>query len=136
MIEASRIAVDGESTSPTITGSGANTPCYSAQTKAIPGNLWRGQIDASGHPGAVSVGLVAFAAPSSGLFLAGGEALVDLGTARLFQVILPTAGGVTDIKAIVKCDPSLNGATAFTQAFILGGGWELCNALDIRVGFY
>ena len=61
---------------------------------------------------------------------------MDLGTSRIFQVFKGTTGGVETISAVLPCDTALSGAMASTQAFILGGGWELCNAVDLTLGVY
>ena len=80
---------------------------------------------------------MAYRAGASGLFLSGGEALVNLTSARLFSVVIPVAGNSVAFQAAVPCDPALNGAMGFTQAVIFGGaGWELCNAIDVTLGYY
>ena len=52
------------------------------------------------------------------------------------MAIVITAGS-TDLHSLtVPADPALAGFTAATQALILGGaGPELCNAVDLVLGF-
>ncbi len=117
-------------------GSGVNALCYASQSKPILGNVWKGTIDASQHPGANFTGLVGYALPSSGTFFQGSEILVDLSSSKLFSRTIASSGGIDEFADPVPCDVSLNGAIGYTQAFITGGGVELCNALDVTLGYY
>jgi glucose/arabinose dehydrogenase len=121
---------------PVRNGSNTNRLCYANLSKPILGNLWRASIDATGHPGATFIGILGHAAPSSGTFYGSSEILIDLASPRLFRAILASSGGLTSFSSPVPCSASLNGAVAFTQAFVLGGGVELCNALDLTLGYY
>ena len=117
-------------------GSNTNRLCYANVSKPVLGNLWRATIDATGHAGASFSGLLGHTAPSSGTFYGSSEILIDLASPRLFRAIFPSSGGLDTFTSPVPCDASLNGAVAFTQAFVLGGGVELCNALDLTLGYY
>ena len=118
-------------------GGGTNATCYENEALPILGNQWRAEIDVSGHAGATIAGSVGYAGSTSGLFVAGGEALVDLGSAKVFQILLPVSGSSVDVVGAIPCDFALSGLVAYTQAVILGGGsWELCNAIDLTLGSY
>jgi glucose/arabinose dehydrogenase len=118
-------------------GGGTNVACLGAVTLPILGNKWVIEINPSTHANATAVGLVGFAAPTSGVFLTGGEALVDVTSRKIFQIITAAGTETVQITAPLPCDASLAGATGYTQAFILGGaGFELCNAVDLTLGYY
>ncbi len=117
-------------------GAGTNALCYANQSLPILGNLWRSTIDTSEHPGATLVGIVGYALPSSGAFFGPSEILVDLSSTRLFSMVLPSSGGIVTFEGPIPCDAALNGAFAATQAFVAGGGAELCNAIDVVLGYY
>ncbi len=117
-------------------GSGVNAVCYASQSQPILGNVWKATIDASQHPGANFTGVVGYSLPSSGTFFGGSEILVDLSSSKLFSRTIASSGGIDEFEAPVPCDVSLNGAIGYTQAFITGNGVELCNALDLTLGYY
>ena len=118
-------------------GAGTNSTCYAGRSLPIMGNFWSATIDTTMHPNATLAGIVAYTAPSSGTILSGGEALIDLASSKLFQVIVPaTSAEPAVISGPIPCDPAIDGLITYTQAFILGGPWELCNALDLRLGWY
>ena len=111
--------------------------CYTGLASPVLGNVWSAVVDPSGHPGATFVGITGRSAPESGVFVSGGEALVDLTSQKLFQVLVGVGSDPITIAAPVPCDASLAGGVAYTQAYLLGGaGWELCNALDLTLGYY
>ena len=115
-------------------GLGGNATCYTSQNLPILGGVWRVEVDATNHPGATLTGVVGRTMPSSGIVLSAGELLIK--GVKLFKATQASSGGVDLFEAPLPCDPSLAGATAYTQAFILGGGLELCNAIDASLGFY
>jgi glucose/arabinose dehydrogenase len=117
-------------------GSGANSTCYASRSLPILGNLWRGEVDVSAHPGARLTFLLGHAAPASGTFLRPGELLVDSSSAEIFAVVQSSTGTIDVFDGPIPCDSALAGLTAYTQAMILGGGAEFCNALDLTVGYY
>ena len=62
---------------------------------------------------------------------------MDLSSGRLCTRNLPVAAGSTEN---LYCEPvpanvALLGFSVSTQAFIAGGGIELCNAIDYVVGY-
>ena len=116
-------------------GGGTNASCYASMSLPILGHLWSTSVDASQHPGSTFVGFVAYALPSSGTFFGTSEVLVDLASPKLFQSVQTSSGGVATFEGVLPCDASLQGMTAATQAFVLGGGVELCNAVDITLGY-
>ncbi len=116
-------------------GGGTNSSCYSSVTQPVSGMTWVVQVDATGHAGAIFTGVQAFNSPSAGVFFKGSEILVNLfGGAKLFSTLRVTGGGVDTFNFPIPPDPAFLGRTAFTQGFVLGGGVELCNALDATVG--
>jgi glucose/arabinose dehydrogenase len=132
IVEASAVAA----TNVTRNGSGLNPVCYTTTSLPVRGNRWSAEVDVSGHPGATFAGIVGYQGPSSGVFLPGGESLVDQASGKIFQILLAVGGDTVSFEGSMPCDSSLNGLTAYTQAFILGGGWELCNAVDVTLGGY
>jgi hypothetical protein len=113
-------------------GSGANASCFMAPPPVL-GSAWSVTVDATAHPGATFTAVVAHAQPSSGLFVGAGEVLVDLASPRYFQSVL-AGGGVAVHGGTIPSTPSLAGVTAALQGLILGGGAELCNAVDVVLG--
>jgi len=118
-------------------GGGTNAACYTALSQPILGNQWRAELDVSGHAGATLAGAVGYTGSISGVFVSGGEALVDLGSTKVFSIVLAVGGSTVELGGMLPCDIALDGLVAYTQGFILGGGsWELCNALDLTLGWY
>jgi len=114
-------------------GGGGNTVCFTNQSEPIVGASWDTLVTTSGHPGATMSLIVAFQGPSSGIILPAGELLVDLTSPLLAASAMATSGA--DLHSLaVPLNASIIGAVAYTQAVILGGGFELCNALDATVG--
>lgn len=116
-------------------GSGANRPCLAAASLPILGGRLELEVDALAHRGARLVHLVGYAAPASGLFLGRGEVLVDTSSALLFHAVAPAAGPTT-FRFPIPCALALAGFTAHVQAAVTGGGLELCNALDVTLGYW
>ena len=117
-------------------GSGTNSVCFSSASRPILGNVWRGAVDVRAHPGATATFLVSHTAPSSGTFVGAGELLVDSGSAFLFTAIRSSSGAIDFFDLHVPCDAALVGLRACTQAGVLGGGTELCNAVDLTLGHF
>ena len=117
-------------------GSGANSACFASASRPILGNLWRSTIDVRAHPGATTTFLLSYTSPSSGSFIGAGEILVDVGSPFLFSFVRPSSGAIDVIDLPVPCEMALAGLQAFTQAGVLGGGRELCNAIDLTLGHY
>jgi hypothetical protein len=114
-------------------GSGANAACFAALPPVL-GSSWSATVDATAHPGATSTVVVAHALASSGTFVAAGEILVDLASPR-FLASFVAGSGVVVHGGTIPTTPSLAGVTASLQGLILGGGAELCNAVDVVFGY-
>jgi len=114
-------------------GSGANALCFAALPPVL-GSSWSATVDASGHPGATATAISAYALPSSGTFLAAGELLLNLSSPRYFLSVKPGSGLVVH-NGTIPNSASLAGVTASLQGLILGGGLELCNAVDVVIGY-
>jgi len=115
-------------------GTGVNNSCYSS-TPPVLGQNWVSTVTHSGHPGAVSTVIVLYTGASTGPIVAGGELLVNLGSQKLFVSVGPAAGVADTHTQSIPADTSFAGVAIVTQGAILGGGYELCNAYDIVVGF-
>ncbi len=115
-------------------GSGANAVCYTTSSQPILGGAWHAEVDPSGHPGAALVAIVGYDTPASGVFHTGGEALVDMASTKIFQLVAAGSSSKVSFDIPIPCDAALTGATVYTQALVLGGGWELCNAIDVQLG--
>ena len=89
--------------------------------------------DVSGHPGATSTLIDGYAAATSGLFFGFGELLVNLTSTRFFRSSAGVSGGLSTHSNLIPNDPSFQGALAYSQAFILGGGSEATNGIVLRI---
>jgi hypothetical protein len=115
-------------------GSGANAPCFQS-SRPVLGTSWQSTVAAAFHPGATLTVIVGYLRPLGGRPLASGEALVDPASLRLFRSLAaPGVGG--DAVHAVALPPSLAllGLRGYLQAGIVGGGPELCNAVDVVFG--
>lgn len=117
-----------------INGSGSNPSCLSSGLPII-GQAWVSTIDHTVRPGATSTVFVLHAQGTSGVFLPGGELLVDLNSTRLLTSMLPATGTSNTHNLMVPPNPALAGVTARAQGVVVGGGFSFCNAYDILVGF-
>ncbi|MEQ1893099.1 MAG: PKD domain-containing protein [Planctomycetota bacterium] len=118
-------------------GSGVNDACYATSELPILGTTWHATVDASNHPGAGMTFIYGSSAAFSQV-TPFGEVLVRLsskGGLRLFTLAAGSGGGVAQHALAIPVDVSLVGLTAYTQALILGGGLELCNAIDLTLGY-
>ncbi len=117
-------------------GSGSNAACFSCLQPPVLGGTFEVAVDASGHAGgATHTGLVVYTGASSGLFVRGGEVLVQLGSTKLASTFAPTGGGLDRFAFPVPSDPTLSGLVAYAQGFVLGGaGYALCNGIAAAVG--
>ena len=113
-------------------GTGVNNLCYASLNQPVMGSMWNVEVTTSGHPGATLAALLLHTAPAMGPVLSGGEVLV--GGVKLFQTFRAPIGGSVKFSLPVPNDPALIGAKGATQAVILGGGWEACNAVDFVLG--
>lgn len=115
-------------------GRGINPLCYSASPPAL-GKPWSATVNTSNHPGAVGVLLSGWSLPSSGPTIAVGQLLVNVTSQRYFQVQKTVSGGQAQILGTMPVNLALLGRTMATQPVIFGGGLQLCNAVDMKVGW-
>jgi len=117
-----------------VNGGGSNPLCVSSSAPVI-GQMWTSTLDNTVRPAATASMLLVYAQGTSGIFLGGGEVLVDLSSALYITSTLPAIGTSTDHNLAVPANGALAGLTARVQGLVLGGGYTLCNAYDITVGF-
>ena len=70
-----------------------------------------------------------------GIFLPGGELLVDLDSKRFFTQQTLVLGPSPSFEIPVPADPALAGTRATIQGALLGTGYTLCNGYDVVVGY-
>ncbi len=115
-------------------GSGVNRVCYSAP-RPVMGMSWTASVDTTPHAGALGVALLFYERGGSGLFFAGDEVLYDPTSVRFAKFSFLANGGISQATMNIPIDPILIGLPTTSQALILGGGREFCNALDMTVGW-
>ena len=119
-------------------GSGINPTCFLNQALPILGANWVSTVDTSNHPGATLTAVVGYDQGFPGLMTPFGELLVATealgGVNYLTSLVVPLADLATH-SLPVPLDLLLEGFPIATQGLILGGGVELCNALDLTLGF-
>ncbi len=116
-------------------GSGSNTACLSSAVCRV-NNTWSSDVTYGAHAGASFTVLWIYELPGSGTFGPYGEFLVDLSSQKLLVDVKSIAGGGTNTHSFpIPADVGLTGIPFTTQAGILGGGVELCNAYDYVIGF-
>jgi hypothetical protein len=113
-------------------GGGTNRACFASSGLPVLGTSWTSQVETAVHPGASLTFLVVKPLPLAGVFVSGGELLVA--GPRLVLHGAPAGGGLALHSLAIPDDPALIGFPAATQAVILGGGIELCNAIDLVLG--
>jgi photosystem II stability/assembly factor-like uncharacterized protein len=114
-------------------GSGLNPPCLASVNPPELGSSWSVTIDSAALPGASSSFLIVRESPASGPTLPQGELLIA--GPRLLAASKPASGGLDPFSFPIPNDPALVGASGFSQGFLLGPAIELCNALDVVVGY-
>ena len=116
-------------------GTGVNPVCYQA-TPPVIGEVWTAQVDTTSHPGANFVWIGCYAQAHPGFTVPSGEVLVDfIASPNLFVVSTTSSGAVDTFALRIPRDLSLVGHFGASQGFILGGGFEICNAIDLTLGF-
>ena len=116
-------------------GGGSNALILTGVSDPVLGTTWDTDLDTSGH-GASIAALEVRSLPFSGLFLAGGELLVDVTSPQITSANQLHSGNVVRFSIPVPDDLFLCGLTASAQGLVLGApGFELSNALDLIVGF-
>jgi hypothetical protein len=114
-------------------GSNVNALCLAGSPPVL-GSAWAPTVDASSHPGALLTIIVFQAAPHPGQLTPYGEVLIDLASARYCSSHV-AAAGLTPHPLAVPDDGTLVGLPMYAQGLILGGGAQLCNALDLVLGY-
>ncbi len=117
-----------------INGRGTNPLCL-ASLPPVLGSDWTPTITAASLPGATTGLLLVMARPSSGIFLSGGEVLVDLSSATYLSLQEPLNAGSASFVVAVPPTPSLSGLPGTAQGVLLGAGFKLCNGFTFTVGF-
>lgn len=114
-------------------GSGTNASCFAAAAPVL-GAPWQATVDARLHPGATLTVVLGRAAAHPGLATPFGELLVDASSPLVLRSVVAGAGLVVH-PGSVPLDLALLGRSAALQGLILGGGTELCNAVDVVLGY-
>ena len=113
---------------------GVNPACYTNLTQPVLGTAWNTEIDHSGYPGATSTLVGGNALPTMGTVFGFGEVLIA--GPKLFRDLVPSSGTIDPHSSFIPNDVALAGVFVATQGAILGSsGIELCNAIDLVVGF-
>ncbi|MAB80321.1 MAG: hypothetical protein CMJ89_13285 [Planctomycetes bacterium] len=116
-------------------GTGVNVESYSA-TPPILDTTWTGTINTAHHPGATLVLIYGFQRGLTGPVLSIGELLMDVASPPLFNAGAPVVSDLATVNIFIVPNLAFIGLGGTTQAVILGGGSiELCNAVDVLVGF-
>jgi hypothetical protein len=116
-------------------GAGSNRVCFTSLSEPGIGATWTVRLVALGHPGATFSGFVAYGSPLvPGLQSRFGELLVNPSSGKLAARTVASNGVADDIAVAIPNDPTLIGRIGYVQGFIAGGGIELCNALDVKIG--
>jgi len=116
-------------------GTGVNTLCYSSGAPILD-TTWTGTIDTAHHAGATIALIYGFQRGLTGPVLTSGELLMDVTSPPLFSAGAPVVADLAVINIYIVPNLSFIGLGGTTQAVIVGGGYiELCNAVDVLVGF-
>jgi hypothetical protein len=116
-------------------GSGANRVGFTSLTPPAVGGTWNARIDSSGHPGVLVSAFVVVDRPlAQPRLLSAGELLIDPFRPVLARARRTASGGFDDFSAPIPALPGLIGFHATAQAYLAGGGTELLNALDLKLG--
>ncbi len=116
-------------------GTGLNSMCYSAGPPVI-GQDWSGAIDSSSHVAPGFALILCYSDPATGPTLSSGELLIDLASAPIFTLVVPSNGTLDILSQVVPNSLSLVGTSVSSQGMVYGSSMlELCNAVDMTVGF-
>lgn len=120
-----------------LNGSGLNRPCFRSATPPKLGTDWTAEVEVGKHPGATHVllfGTDCIYSPPLQTPL--GEIFVNgAGRVQLAATIPVTDSPVQSFSISIPNDPTLMGRVCFVQSTIFGGAPELCNALQLVIGF-
>jgi len=114
-------------------GSGVNPLCLSASSAPELGGLFGASISSAPFPVATQSTLVLRESPAAGPIFPFGEVLI--GGAKLVSFSRPITGGASSYLLPVPNDSALVGITLFGQGVLFGGGFLLCNGLELVLGF-
>jgi hypothetical protein len=110
-----------------------NPPALTSVAPPELGASWKVRIDPTLRPGTTLAQLIVRDAPASGPHFPYGEVLIS--GQKLFSAAQPANGAGNVFAFSVPNDPGLAGIAAFAQGVLVGGGLQLCNALDVVVGY-
>ncbi|MFT5464651.1 MAG: hypothetical protein ACI8QS_003554 [Planctomycetota bacterium] len=112
-----------------------NPLCYETVSAPVLCGTWRARVDVSGHAGASLTALLTypsvFVTPVPYL---GFAIFVDISMTPLATSFVTPTGDDALHENEIPGDPSLAGLTVYSQAAVLGGGLEICNAIDLVLG--
>lgn len=116
-------------------GSHENDLCFANASQPALGSTWATTVDASTHPGATATGfMLSLDSLPPGVHVLGGqELLARLGPFLLGSTFQAASGSVDTFLSPIPSSPALFGIETTAQGLILGGGIELCNALELLV---
>jgi hypothetical protein len=117
-------------------GSGLNRPCFTVLSQPVVGTTFVLRVDASLHPGALLSGFTAVDRPlPAGIVYPFGELLIDVfGGRDILRRSRPSTGFLDDFSLDIPAEQALVGRVGYFQAWVVGGGVELCNGLDVVLG--
>lgn len=116
-------------------GPSLNPECYSSPDLPVRGGSWLGVVDARGTPGVRWSVLMFRKLPSPGMPTCKGDLLVSLASPLLgVSLRAPDPDGLARHPFTIPADIAFDGFTCSSQAYLLGGGGQFCNAIDLVVG--
>ncbi len=115
-------------------GSNLNPDIYYSTSPPTVGTTWTAWVDVSEFGLQMTTSIIGHAAPGSGLFVAGGEILVNLASPRVFTSFAPSFGGPGRHSNPIPNMPILIGLTVWSQGLmIVDGDRGYTNALELRL---
>jgi len=116
-------------------GSGLNASLLTSAVAPVLGSTWSASLDCTGHGAGLAM-LALYEGALDGIFLSGGELLVDLTSPEVATIPLPHTGGSALFSVAVPGDAALFGSPVSAQGIVFGApGYELSNALDLVLGW-
>jgi photosystem II stability/assembly factor-like uncharacterized protein len=114
-------------------GSGLNAPCLSSSNDPVLGTTWNASIDGDAHLLALQAILAIRDGASPGVVRPYGEVL--LAGSKVFSFSKPHTPGPIPFDLPIPADVGLAGVQVHSQGVLFGNGIQLCNALDLTLGF-